>query len=76
MLVIYASKSNVMVITTKQNALHTCDVEINIYIVSTRLKQIGYTDYLGIKLDKHLLRIEQVDDLCMSMVLSYHDFAG
>ena len=38
MLVINASKSNVMVITTKQKASHTCNMDIHICLGSTRLK--------------------------------------
>ena len=68
MLVINASKSNVMVITTKQKASHTCNMDMHICLGSTRLKQVGCTDYLGIKLDQHLLWNEQVDNLCKIMV--------
>ena len=35
MLVGNASKFNVMIITTKQKALHTCDMDINRYIGRT-----------------------------------------
>ena len=71
MLVINASKSNVMVITTEQKASHTCNMDIHICLGSTRLKQVGCTDYLGIKLDQHLLWNEQVDNLCKIMFF-YH----
>ena len=57
-----------MVIITKQKALHTCNMDINAYLGSTPLKQVSCIDYLGIKLDQHLLWNEQVDNLCKIMV--------
>ena len=71
LLVINASKSNVMVITTKQKALHNCNMDINTCLGSTPLKQVSCTDYIGIQFDQYLLWIEQVDNLGKIMFF-YH----
>ena len=67
-LVINTSKSNIMVITTRQRAVLTNVHRIEVSHGSERLTQLECLDYLCVKLDSHLSWNLQVDDVCRKLV--------
>ncbi len=51
--VINASKSSIMVVTTKQRVAFKNLLNVDVYLGADRLDQSNCIDYLGVKLDAH-----------------------
>ena len=69
-LVINASNSSTMVVTTKQRVAFNNLLNIDVYIGADRLDQSNCIDYLGVKLDVHLTWNSQIDAVCKKLVFA------
>ena len=69
-LVINASKSSIMVVTTKQRVAFNNSLNIDVYLGADRLDQSNCIDYLDVKLDAHLTWNSQIDAVCKKLVFA------
>ena len=69
-LVINTSKSNLMLVLTKQREVFTNIPNIDVYLGVDRLTQLSCLDYLGVKLDAHLTWNAQMDAVCKKLVFT------
>ena len=67
-LVINNTKSNVMLVTTRQMLSRIDNTDINIYIGDQKLLQCTNINYLGIEIDCTLSWDLQIDILCKNLV--------
>ena len=67
-LIINVSKSNIMVVSTRQRETHTNVHDFNVFLGNDRLTQLDCLNYLGVKLDANLLWNVQIDELCRKLV--------
>ena len=69
-LVINASKSSIMVVTTKQREAFNNLLNIDVCLGGDRLDQSNCIDYLGVKLNDHLTWNSQIDAVCKKLVFA------
>ena len=69
-LVINASKSSIMVVTTKQCVAFNNLLNIDVYLGADHLDQSNCIDYLGVKLDDHLTWNSQIGAVCKKLVFA------
>ena len=69
-LVINTSKSNIMLVLTKQREVFTNIPNIYVYLGVDRLTQLSCLDYLGVKLDAHLTWNAHIDAVCKKLVFT------
>ena len=69
-LVINTSKSNLMLVLTKQREVFTNIPNIDVYLGVDRLTQLSCLDYLGVKLDAHLTWNAQINAVCKKLVFT------
>ena len=69
-LVINTSKSNLMLVLTKQREVFTNIPNIDVYLGVDRLTQLSCLDYLGVKLDAHLTWNAQIHAVCKTLVFT------
>ena len=69
-LVINTSKSNLMLVLTKQREVFTNIPKIDVYLGVDRLTQLSCLDYLGVKLDAHLTWNAQIYAVCKKLVFT------
>ena len=69
-LVINTSKSNLMLVLTKQREVFTNIPNIYVYLGVDRLTQLSCLDYLGVKLDAHLTWNAQINAVCKKLVFT------
>ena len=67
-LVINRSKSNVMLVTTRQMFYHMVDKELNVLIDNQKLLQCTSMTYLGVEIDNILSWNAQTNDVCKKLV--------
>ena len=67
-LVINRSKSNVMLVTTRQMLYHMVDKELNVLIGNQKLPQSTSMTYLGVEIDNTLSWDAQTNDVCKKLV--------
>ena len=67
-LVINRSKSNVMLVTTRQMLYHMVDKELNVLIGNQKLPQSTSMTYLGVEIDNTLAWDAQTNDVCKKLV--------
>ena len=67
-LVINTSKSNRMLVLTKQREVFTNIPNIDVYLGVDRLTQLSCLEYLGVKLDAHLTWNAQIHAVCKKLV--------
>ena len=63
MVFINASKSNAMLVTTRNKIAQLKEWDLNVFLGDDTLIQIDCADYLGIKLDQHISWNDQVNNL-------------
>ena len=66
LLVINASKSNAMIVTTRQREALLLD-EIQLYLGEDKLQDVDCCDYLGVKIDKNLNWNKYINSLCSQL---------
>ena len=69
-LVINASKSSTMVVTTKQRVAFNNVLNIDVYLGADRLDQSNCIDYIGVKFNTHLTWNLQIDAVCKKLVFA------
>ena len=69
-LVLNTSKSNRMLVLTKQREVFTNIPNIDVYLGVDRLTQLSCLDYLGVKLDAHLTWNAQINAVCKKLVFT------
>ena len=69
-LVINTSKSNLMLVLTKQREVFTNIPNIDVYLGVDRLTQLSCLDYLGVKLDAHLMWNAQIYAVLKKLVFT------
>ena len=69
-LVINASQSSIMVVTTKQRDAFNNLLNIDVCLGADSLDQSNCIDYLGVKLDAHLTWNSQIDAVCKKLVFA------
>ena len=69
LIVINASKSSIMVVTTKQRDTFNNLLNIDVCFGADSLDQSNCIDYIGVKLDAHLTWNSQIDAVCKKLEL-------
>ena len=62
------SKSNVMLVTTRQRLNHIEETKLDVYIGEFKLVEAECIDYLGMNIDENISWNAQTDSLCKQLV--------